>query len=65
MTDDEVQGTMGSLFSPSRLPLRGNFHRERDDVLVRGRSSSVISGIEDGRFNGYACRFTCIRTKSW
>lgn len=39
--------------------------RERDDVWVRGRNSSVISGIENGRFYGYACRFTCIRTKRW
>ena len=40
MTGDEAQGTMGSRkegrrcmsrsFSPSRLPLHANFHRERE-----------------------------------
>ena len=50
VTGDKVQGTIGSVkkgglapsrpFSPSRLPLRANFHRERD-VWVRGSSRSV------------------------
>ena len=51
VTDNEAQGTMGKRkvrveatsrpFSPSRLPLRANFHRGRD-VWVRGRGHTVF-----------------------
>ena len=51
VTGDEPQGTMGRVqtageapsrpLSPSRLPLRAHFHRERD-VWVRGSCNNLI-----------------------
>ena len=43
MTGDEPQGTVGRVhMSPSRLPLRTHFHRERD-VWVRCRACHIWS----------------------
>lgn len=37
---NDSHGTMGRPLSPSRPPLRANFHRERD-IWVRGRGSTI------------------------
>ena len=63
VTGDDAQGTMGRVkkgglapsrpFSPSYLPLRANFHRERD-VWVRGRQRLVNSqGASNMNYSRY------------
>ena len=52
VTGDEPQGTMGRVqtsLSPSRLPLRAHFLRERD-VWVRGRDNLACSAIRNDKF---------------
>ena len=45
------QATMGRPLSPSRPPLRANFHRERD-IWVRGRGSTIArQKLPENSFN--------------